>query len=98
VNILIYRPMASGKTLLANALVDYYKKNKQSVELIVDGDIYYTASIKKGEEFKEFGKAKLHTTKGKKTKHSIITTQSYPEQIYGFYDNYDYHIKTGGRY
>jgi len=93
-NILIYGPMASGKTLLANALKYYYESHKQKVGIISDGN-NYTSSVSEGERLRELGERKLYLTKNSKLRHSIVTTQAYPDQIYGFYDNYDYHINIG---
>lgn len=95
-NILIYGKFGSGKTILANALAEYYKKNHQKVAILEDND--FTASFKQYQENLAKAKVIFAKTKGNQNQHTIAITPAIdPKRIYGFYDTetqdrlYDYY-------
>jgi Ni2+-binding GTPase involved in maturation of urease and hydrogenase len=97
-NILIFGRMASGKTIIARALAQHYRRLGQRVDIIEDDRI--TSSRAEYIKRVNIAKAILIKTKGKIDRHTIITTQAESHQILGFYKTedipqlYDYYCET----
>lgn len=97
-NILIFGNKASGKTLLVNFLKDYYEQKGHKVNMFDEENC--TDSRKDYERNLKIVVKSLVSTLGKEDKHTLITTQGIPSQIYGFYKTeerprlYDYYYNT----
>jgi len=86
-NILIYGNVASGKTLLAELLQEYYEREGQPAAIIDDTFEKPWACSRRGHEtHRREAERLLEKTLHNPAKHSIITTQASPGSIYRFYD------------
>lgn len=86
-NILIYGNVASGKTLLAELLVKHYGEQGQPATIM--NDTITTSSWRKGDKMKQGAEKLLEKTLHNPTRHTIVTTQASPGNIYRFYDTED---------
>ncbi len=97
-NILIFGPAASGKTLLMQLLAQHFKWKGEAVAMYEDEN--YSFSRKDHKEACEKIESILKNTKGEPKKHTIVATQSPPSAIFGFYDTaerdhlYDFYYQT----
>ena len=87
-NILIYGAMATGKTLLAERLQEYYEREGQPTA-ILDDLVDEPFSERQYHVRRRVTESILEATLHNPDRHTIITTQATPDIIYRFYDEPD---------
>lgn len=85
-NILIYGPAATGKTLLAELLQEHYEREGQPATILDDMIDGGTSSRQEYELRRRKTETLLERTLHNPAEHTIITTQATPDIIYRFYD------------
>lgn len=74
-NIIFYGARATGKSVMADALADYYKKLGREVRVINDDFTVTLAQERDGIRI-------LERTVGRTKRHTIVTTQAKRDRIY----------------